>query len=125
MWIGEDKTVDKRYRSRKSNNSIYIKKIKGKYTIDNTLYSEILSLNLDFIKVRPVMVPLQYSDRTVIAQGIVNNTLSTVKNRNNISTSKFSYPDYLFRTNGKARDYGNFNGQYSHFELLKLNNIHG
>jgi hypothetical protein len=83
---------------------------------------------LGFSKIRPVMVPLNYSDRTIIAQGIVNNTLGNMRNRfgSNKLNLPFTYPDYLFRTNGKRKtSYLNsdaYNGQYAHFDLLKLNN---
>lgn len=74
------------------------------------------------------MVPLKNSDRTIIAQGIPSNTLAVVKNRlpENIRTSQFSYPDYLFRTESDRHETDlsavKYDGRYSHFDLLKLNN---
>lgn len=69
------------------------------------------------------MVPLSYSDRSIIAQGLVNNTLAVMSNRANGVTNKpFSMPDYLIRHNGIKNDSTVFNGQYTHFDLLKLNN---
>lgn len=136
IWLGEDKKVDKRYQTwYKNKNEINLSYIYGKYSVSDSLKKwfkdPIESGGCGFIKVRPVMVPLNYSDRTIIAQGIVNNTLCVMKNR--FSTGKsntpFSYPDYLFRTNGKQKtkrgvdsDSIAYNGQYSHFDLLKLNN---
>ena len=61
---------------------------------------------LGFVKIRPVMVPLNYSDRTIVAQGIVSNTLGIVKNRHSgISSAPFSYPDYTLRCGGKAKTF--------------------
>jgi len=96
----------------------------------HTAITDVDGLNLDFIKVRPVMVPLSYSDRTVLAQGLVNNTLGVMENRHegNKSTYKFAYPDWITRTNGRATTNNPteqtkfFDGTYAHFELLKLNN---
>lgn len=71
------------------------------------------------------MVPLSYSDRTIIAQGLVNNTLGIIKNRRPGEASQpFSYPDYLFRCNGKEKTVTSAypNGSYAHFDLLKVNN---
>ena len=71
------------------------------------------------------MVPLSYSDRTVIAQGLVNNTLGIIKNRHDgITSQPFSYPDYIFRCNGKNKTTTSSfpNGSYAHFDLLKVNN---
>lgn len=68
------------------------------------------------------MVPLSYSDRTVIAQGIVNNTLGVIKNRHSGRGSlPFSYPDYIFRNGGVQKTPMSHNGMYSHFDLLEVN----
>jgi hypothetical protein len=69
------------------------------------------------------MVPLNYSDRTIVAQGIVNNTLGVIKNRHSgINSLPFAYPDYILRCGGKAKTTSGFDGRYAHFDLLKLNN---
>jgi hypothetical protein len=81
---------------------------------------------LGFLKIRPVMVPLNYSDRTIVAQGLVNNTLGVMQNRlsQNVGSDKFAYPDYIFRTNGKHSHTVSrlFDGQYAHGDIIKLNN---
>jgi len=126
IWLGEDKKVDQRYVSVCPGTLVHIVYINGSYEPDAAL---VPWLSSKFKKVRPVMVPLSYFDRTIVAQGIVNNTLGIAKNRapNNIASSNFAYPDYLFRTNGRKSDYASnsersFNGRYAHFDLLKLNN---
>lgn len=128
IWLGYDNKVDKRYSTKyDTNGRVELTYITGKYSVDNII-RDYFNDTLGFLNVRPVMVPLNYSDRTIIAQGIVNNTLGIMKNRfgANKSSLPFSYPDYSFRTNGKAKiTYLNSNaydGQYSHFDLLKLNN---
>ena len=124
IWLGDDYKVDKRYKTDyNGTDSVMVTCVKGRYDISTAL-SLWLKDTKHFIKVRPVMVPLAYTDRTIIAQGIVNNTLAVVKNRYiEKSTSKFAYPDYMFRTNGKTKSVvPTFDGQYSHFDLLKLNN---
>jgi hypothetical protein len=70
------------------------------------------------------MVPLKTSDRTIIAQGMINNTLAIMKNRlpQNISSSKFSYPDYLFRTENLSSNPSDYDGRYNHFDILKISN---
>lgn len=72
------------------------------------------------------MVPLNYSDRTIIAQGIVNNTIGILKNRlqENSGSNVFAFPDYLFRTNSKAPQPTDktFDGRYAHMDIIKLNN---
>lgn len=111
-----------------SNSSVLIKKIKGVYTVDDSLYEKLNEFESKFIKIRPVMVPLKNSDRTIIAQGIPSGTLAVMKNRlsQNIKTSQFSYPDYLFRTESNRHETYlpavRYYGRYSHFDLLKLNN---
>jgi len=129
IWLGIDKTVDKRYSIRYSEdlNYVLINKIKGVYTVNSSLYNQLNNLNSKFVKVRPVMVPLKNSDRTIIAQGILSNTLATMKNRlsGNVRTSYFSYPDYLFRTETETKQTYpavSYNGRYCHFDLLKINN---
>lgn len=109
---------------------MYVKKVVGKYSINRATYDKLsVEYGLKFVNVRPVMVPLMSSDRTIIAQGIVNNTIGVLKNRtsDNISSSKFSYPDYLFRTETERSRWNTnsrkiSNGRYSHMDLLKLNN---
>jgi hypothetical protein len=74
------------------------------------------------------MVPLSYSDRTIIAQGLVNNTLGNVKNRHSGRGSyPFSYPDYRFRNGGVAKtaSTNNPNGIYTHLDLLAINSLDG
>ncbi len=63
-------------------------------------------------------------DRTVIAQGIVNNTLGVISNRDssNVNSNVFSYPDYMLRPHSKTDNASVMDGTYSHFQLLKLNN---
>lgn len=71
------------------------------------------------------MVPLSISERTIVAQGLVNNTLGVMSNRaTGMGSSPFAYPDYIFRPGGKAKtDYlASYDGSYAHFDLLKLNN---
>ena len=71
------------------------------------------------------MVELNYSDRTVIAQGVVNNTLGIINNRRSSESNQlFSYPDYTFRCNGKNKTATSAypDGSYAHFDLLKVNN---
>ena len=129
IWLGDDYRVDIRYKANylgsSNEKSIVAEKVYGQYTMDSTLCSY-LKNELKFHKIRPVMVPLKYSDRTIIAQGLTNNTLGIMKNRYgaNPSLMPFAYPDYLFRTNGKKKNpsYNEYDGAYSHFDLLKLNN---
>jgi hypothetical protein len=70
-------------------------------------------------------VPLTYSDRTIVAQGLVTNTLGIVKDRTTGSSSQFAYPDYLLRTNDKKKsesDSNVQNGSYCHYDVLRQNN---
>lgn len=131
IWLGVDKKVDKRYETRYVDNTeIRIRKVSGKYILSQDIYDKLSTdLELDFINIRPLIVPLQSYERTVVAQGLVNNTLGVMKNRHsdNINSSMFSYPDYLIRMNKKTTSnpterYRSFDGSYAHFELLKLNN---
>ena len=82
--------------------------------------------SVGFIKVRPLIVPISYSDRTVVAQGIVNNTLGIMKNRlpGNIGSNVFAFPDYIFRPNSKKHQSVNktYDGVYAHMDILKINN---
>lgn len=71
------------------------------------------------------MVPLSNSERTIIAQGLVNNTLGVMSNRmSGRSSTPFAYPDYIFRPGGKPKTdhLSSYDGGYAHFDLLKLNN---
>jgi len=128
IWLGYDSKVNKRYSTYyDSNGRVKLSYITGKYSVSDSLRDHFKN-KLGFSRVRPVMVPLNYSDRTIIAQGLVNNTLGIMHNRfgSNKSNLPFSYPDYSLRTNGKRKtSYANtdaYNGQYAHFDLLKLNN---
>lgn len=98
--------------------------INGQYKPSQTIIDWFLEKG--FIKVRPVIVPLNYSDRTIVAQGIVNNTLGILKNRlqANSGSNVFAFPDYLFRTNSKApQPTGKtYDGRYAHMDILKINN---
>ena len=82
--------------------------------------------SVGFIRVRPVIVPINYSDRTIIAQGLVNNTLGVMKNRlpGNVGSSVFAFPDYIFRPNLKSHQPSTktYDGVYAHMDILKINN---
>lgn len=126
IWIGADKKVDKRYQTFYDgiSSSVLLIYINGQYTPSQTIIDWFLEKG--FIKVRPVIVPLNYSDRTIVAQGIVNNTLGILKNRlqANSGSNVFAFPDYLFRTNSKApQSTGKtYDGRYAHMDILKINN---
>ena len=125
IYLGEDKYVNKRYDSiinPISTNSILLAGVYGELLLNSDTVTWLKSEK--FIKIRPIYVPLSYADRTIFAQGLVSNTLGIVKNRYNRKDSMpFAYPDYLLRTNGKKlNDTERYNGQYSHLDLLKLNN---
>lgn len=128
IWLGEDKKVDKRYSTKYGiDGRVVLSYVTGRYSIDNSLRDYLKKSpqqnGLGFVKIRPVMVPLNYSDRTIVAQGIVSNTLGIVKNRHSgISSAPFSYPDYTLRCGGKAKTLSGYDGKYAHFDLLKLNN---
>ena len=123
IWLGSDKKVDKRYRSYYDQNGISIDYVSGRYSIANNLRDWFTSIG--FIKVRPVMVPLSMSERTIVAQGLVNNTLGVMSNRKSGLNSKpFAYPDYMLRPGGKHKTnyLSGYDGLYAHMDLLKLNN---
>lgn len=126
IWIGKDFTVDKRYSQEfiENHSAIKIQKVIGKLWL--TQYRNWFQSN-GFVKVRPLMVPLSYSDRHIIAQGIGTNTLGVMSHRvgTNKSSQVFSMPDYLVRSNGRTSPNTQFSdGTYFHFDLLKLNNVH-
>lgn len=127
VWIGKDFTVDKRYSQEFIENysAIKIQKVIGRFLL--TQYKNWFQDN-GFVKVRPLMVPLSYSDRHIIAQGISTNTLGVMSHRvgSNKNSQVFSMPDYLVRSNGRTSPNTQFNdGTYFHFDLLKLNNVNG
>ena len=122
MWIGDDYKVNDRYSTKYTDNNskIELEYINARYNVASELKNWFISIG--FKKVRPVMVPLSYSDRTIIAQGIVNNTLGVIKNRHSGRGSlPFSYPDYTFRNGGVQKTPMSHNGMYSHFDLLEVN----
>lgn len=123
MWLGLDHYVPFKYRQSTTPTSCSVSTIRGAYTIDSTLSTWLTDDLRGFKKVRPVRVPLSMSDRSVIAQGVVNNTLGHPYNRKsaNSGTSVFSFPDYFFRNNGK-HGYVNpsaiTDGEYAHLDIV-------
>jgi hypothetical protein len=78
----------------------------------------------NFHNVRGVMVPLDYSNRTVVAQGIVNNTIGTLNSRTGGNLGSI-WPDYIFRANCRQNELNSNktqDGTYTHYDMLKMNN---
>ena len=69
----------------------------GNYEIDQDTVVELLRLG--FRKIQLVYVPLSDKDRSIVAQGVVTNTLAKVGSRK--SNSPFAYPDYFTRGNNE------------------------
>lgn len=103
IWItlsgGDVPIVNKRYRSSKSSdsNTINIYPIYGQLNLPIVTCQKLIDLG--FKRIRPMIVPMSMNDRSIIAQGILTNTLSTLKDRKNISSTKYAMPDYLIRYN--------------------------
>ena len=126
VWLGVDKKVNRRYHTfyGPNNQSVMLTYVNGKYSPSPNAIKWMRSIG--FLKVRPVIVPINYSDRTVIAQGLVNNTLGIMKNRlpGNVGSSVFAFPDYIFRPNSKKHQPSakTYDGVYAHMDILKINN---
>ena len=108
IWVnvngGDIKPVDKRYRSTLlfGKQTISINPIYGQLKLSTSFCSKLI--NLGFKRIRPVMVPMSMNDRSIIAQGVLTNTLSTMKDRLDLSTNKYSMPDYLTRLNSEQNN---------------------
>lgn len=96
LYIGKDVECNKSYKIIKDldSKSIYLRLNKAKVSIDKS------KLNQDtlkqFVKARLVRVPLTLKDRRVVAQGVVNGSSFTVKERL-IDRTTYARADYLLR----------------------------
>lgn len=97
VYIGEDAQCNRRYRflvdETGSTGKYTIKPVMAMLYISPTISQALL--NLGYKKIRPVMVPLSMSDRRVLCQGIMNNTLFKYGNRK--SNNPFANADYALR----------------------------
>ena len=99
-YIGNDTTCNKGLQM--SNTMTSTQKIYGylpnyaEFTLTSDLVDQLLAItNNNILKIRPVMVPVAKSDKNVLAQGVISNTIFNLKER--LNGSVIGYSDYMFR----------------------------
>ena len=100
VWSGKDIYINQSYTMETlynmgSDAGILINYPYLNVSIPDTISKDFIALG--YIRIRPIYVPLSMSNRSVISQGFVTNTIAKIGSRQ--ENSPFAWPDYFTRCN--------------------------